>query len=533
MLQRLPTVPRLWRRTAAFWIAVVALGSAIIAVPTLIHESWRDRAPEGVHLSMLAQGDMPTYVCYARMAARSPTLLSWANAHDLRDPPVPVFVNLPITVLGWLAASGLEAAQIDLVSRIGFGLLMYLALASMLLAAHARGIWFWGGFLLIAIGGGATWLAEIDPGDTLDRLAGSVQARQHPWYWWSLDLVRPLLYPLELAYHASFFAMIAATMKRRFGWANLFFAIGCASNPFLGIQMAGVQLASLALIKRTPLRARIGGLIVTIGFFAYYLLLRLDETGLALIEQHTGVWPEPLSFDGFTVGHGLALLGPFGFVADARFRRRYLADATAIPILALLCWTAVLVSHSRFFPTPVIPMHFTRGYLWVAGWMVGLAWLRHRFPPFRAAPALRVIAVLLVLVIPDTFFFLRANYQQSPHEPILAWPDASEEVFTYLRADRGRVRRIVADDWFTGPHICATTWHRTAFGTLYTTPDWYGRREQLRRFRSNPSRLPPVLRWADTVLVSPGDTALARGIERHGFRPVLRNEEWIVYEVLR
>jgi len=230
--------------------------------------------------------------------------------------------------------------------------------------------------------------------------------------------------------------------------------------------------------------------------------------------------------------HGLAWTGVVALAFDAPFRRHVRDSWSLVPVLVLLAATLVLVEHSRLdVGHVVIPMHFTRGYILVATWLVTFRWLEFRFargvpPPVWLRGAL---VVLVLLTLPDNFFFVREQYRNMPHRPLLVWPNTTEEMLAFLRSQPGR-RRVIADDWETGRLVCATTWHRSAFGTPQTTPEWDERTTAMRDFRRDPTHVPPLVRWADTILVPIGDVALARASARSGFHEVFTNATWKVFE---
>ena len=143
--------------------------------------SWRGRAPHALVMSGMFQGDFPTYLCYGRMAAKTPAALSYASPHDLREPPRAWLVNLPISVIGWLLMAHVPPASIEMVMRAAFGLEMYLGLAWMLRRVFSDSWWRWLAFFVIGLGAGVAWawtLHERAPGMgpvTLDWLRSSVR----------------------------------------------------------------------------------------------------------------------------------------------------------------------------------------------------------------------------------------------------------------------------------------------------------------------------------------------------------------------
>jgi hypothetical protein len=513
--------------------------------------SWTWRAPADVTFSGWFQGDMPTYACYGRMAASTATTLSYANPHDLRESPPPVLVNLPISVIGWLLRLGLPAPWTEHVLRLVFGVLMYAALAALLRRVFRPGPWFWAAMVLVGVGSGFAWLGALRDasGPWLDaggldlnvpalarRWREGVRAIEAPYYWWFLDTFRNLMYPLELAYHALIFGQLWALGTRRFGTSLLFFALACLSNPFVGIQACGVQLASLSLAclrAPRPLRAWLASGAIAAGFVAYYgVLLPSDEVIRSVQEQHQAQLDSPLTLASLLAGHGPALLAPLAVLLDPAFRRALWKRFHLVPVLTLVAWTALLSQNSRFgLDEQLMPMHFTRGYLHAGLWIVLLAWLQLRLgsatAPRRGA---FVAALLAVLTLPDALLFVEDQYRDMPHSPTLVWNADWQQMHDELRREE-RPRRVLVNSYAFGRQICALHPHRTVFGGPLTTPHYAERQAALEEFRSNPRFEPPLVAWADRALVQRSDARLtAAFVGSRGWRKRLENREWALFE---
>ncbi|MBW2464152.1 MAG: hypothetical protein JRH11_21060, partial [Deltaproteobacteria bacterium] len=201
--------------------------------------SWHVRTSPEQEFSGFFQGDMATYVCYARSAASSPTKLFYNNPHDIRPDPARRFVHLPMTLMGAMLELGVPATWLGMVLRGAFGWLMYFLLARVLSRIFPKGFYFWPALFLVGLGGGAAWVAALSnlpagaPGAEFSwsSLAVAIRQEERAYYWWFLSTFRNLMYPLELIYHSVVFAYLYAAMKQRWRIATSFLGIAALTNP--------------------------------------------------------------------------------------------------------------------------------------------------------------------------------------------------------------------------------------------------------------------------------------------------------------
>jgi len=490
---------------AAFSIAVVAGFVAVLL-------SWNGRWPPGVYASGLFQGDMPTYVCWGREAARSPDTLFYANAFDIRDDPPRVYLNLPISLIGWNLRAGVPPAAIAFEIRIVFGVLFYALLGALLNVYFRERIWFWAAFAIVGLGGGIAWIhaaSGVSDLADLDRWSRAIRAIERPYYWWFLNGFRNLQYPLELIYHALLVGQLFCLATRRLTGATVLYALAVASNPFVAAQMTGVAFGALLLQQPRPWRHLAASAAIAAAFAAFYGWWVARDPVLATFHAaHVDVYPEPLAWRSMWTGYGWALVGLPAWLLDAGFRRSLRDRWNVVPVVVLVVWTLLLVHNSRLpFERSLQPMHFTRGYLHLGLWVLTLLWLRslaERLHVSRPA-VIATLAALALLALPDNLSFLRDQWRIPPHRPSLVWGEAEEAVHRYLRAQPEPLR-VLAPDSAMGRLVCALHEHRSAFGTETVTPEFRKRVLSLRASRreGTPS---PLVDWAEVILVP------ARGLD--------------------
>jgi hypothetical protein len=384
---------------------------------------------------------------------------------------------------------------------------------------------------------GAFLETDLSTGGWAGHWRAAVKAIEAPYYWWFLDVFRNLMYPLELAYHAIILGQLWALSSRRYGTSVVFHALACLSNPFVGIQSSGVQLATLALAwvrRHPPPRARvlIASAVVAGAFVAYYaLLLPADPEIASLQSQHQLHLAKSLEPESLLAGYGPALLAPLTLL-DPSFRRLAWRRFGLVPLFVLGAWTLVLTQNSRFLDPDqtLMPMHFSRGWLQVALWPILLAWLQHRArAPLLRRPLGALALALAILTLPDNALFVEDMYAIAPHRSSIRWDRSYEEIHELLR--REPPRHVLADDWMLGRQVCALhPQHRSAIGTHLTTPRYAQRQAEIREFIRDPDHEPPSLRWADLMIVGTRRARWLRAARASGrWQEELCNRRWCVF----
>ena len=531
-------------RPPSFALASLALAVAATVGFTVALDRSEALTPPGHVHSGLVQGDMPTYLCYARATLRTASQLEYASPHDVRDDAPPLLVNLPISLTGALLQAGLDERGVDRAIRLVFGSAM-LWLAMLLAARVVRPMALrWTAALVVAFGAGFAWLEawwKADGTPSWAELRGAIGGIETEYVWWFLDTFRNLTYPLECIYHVLMFAMMLALGTERRGLAVGMLAGACLANPFVGLQAGGVFFLSEALAwvsardRRRFARARrgfwIAGAVVFLGFVVWYGVVQpLDPALASLQRQHAGTLAEPLSWKGLLRGHGPAAFFWLTLL-DPRFRRRVIHDASLRPILALALVTLALVEQTHLTTSlRLMPMHFTRGYLHLAAWLVVFAWVAHRVPrTFGLRGSTSWFALVLpALLVLDNVAFVQARATELPQRPHLVWTDATQEVLDALRAIPGS-RRVLVHEEALGRNVCAYTPHRSLFGTALTTPFNFQRDEQMRAWNERPDEIPPIVAVAHVVVLPRGRRRHADALEAHGWSAGLENTEWRIF----
>jgi hypothetical protein len=135
--------------------------------------------------------------------------------------------------------------------------------------------------------------------------------------------------------------------------------------------------------------------------------------------------------------------------------------------------------------------------------------------------------VLALATLPDNVAYVQARHEELPQRPHLVWGPATQEVLAYL-AGLDEPKRVLAVGEALGRNVCAQTHHRSAFGTALTTPFHFERREQMETLRARPREEPPIIAWAEILVLGARDPA-GPWLESSGpWDRALLNGEWRV-----
>jgi len=247
--------------------------------------------------------------------------------------------------------------------------------------------------------------------------------------WWFLNLGRNLVLPTEAFYHALFFGAVVMIVSRRFVAAFAFMAALSMSHPFTGLQLLGIVVAwagiEVVLLRNRSVPAAFAAASVAllIAHIVYYLVF------LPSFPEHRQLqlqWTLDWTVD---LPQALFAYSFVGLVAlwTVRSRTRLRAVVTDPTKRLLIVWFVVsiaLENHEQFVKHPVQPIHFTRGYVWVALFLLGVPTLaaafRRAYHSPRAPTLVVGAATVFVLALADNSVWLGATAAQGlglPLEP--------------------------------------------------------------------------------------------------------------------
>jgi hypothetical protein len=358
--------------------------------------------------------DMPYYMANAREHFDGGRFqLSYGNPYSPYDDTRAIYFQPMTLLLGvawWL--TNLDPGVI----WVAFGVVAALGCARVALALYRTVVgelddwprrlglvvFFWGGGVLALAGIGHC----LATGAEFGRLE---VFRFDPGFgWWCLNFGRNLIYPNEALYHAIFFGSILCVCTRRPASAAALALLMSISHPFTGIELLAI-LAAWAFLEVYFLRsgyvtwrflaAIVAGLAFHVGYYLVFLPRHLEHR--QLVEAWTVPWT--VEATGFIPAYLLV-----GGLAVWSFRRlplacRFFSEPRNRLFLVWFLVAFALSNHEFAVSKPVQPLHFTRGYEWVALFLMGaealaalFAWLPSRLgAKAGAAAAAGLLAVLL------------------------------------------------------------------------------------------------------------------------------------------
>lgn len=485
------------------WLLVLPL-IAPAAIPFVVH--WFPRQDGRVPTGYI-QRDFPIYYGKGREHF-DPGQFHWTYsqpASDRYDEP-------RVYVQPWTLALGLAHRYAGLPPGVvydGFWLVsaLFCAAAALALYRGLVGLETWPkrlGLLLFFWGGGLLTLCG-----TLAELA----ARRRPDFWtifrfdpvngwWFLNFGRNLLYPTEALYHGLVFLTILFTSQRRFVLATAFAFLTCFNSPFAGAGLLAV-LWSWCLLELVFLenRARITGFFVAINallvaFLAYYIVFlnRFPEHKIVARQMEFHVNYPAVSFVPALILVGLMAAWTLRTIRTAGVRLG--AERNRL----LLVWFLVTfaLSHHDFAIRPRQPIHFDRGYAYVALFLLGapalfalFEGLTRRLP--RRLAQLAIAGVVLVFLSDNLAWFAAFPYRAYrglESESIRIKPDEAAVLKTL--DDRGYYGDLVlSEDEELGNLVISETPLRSWVAHVYETPNYEARVKDLddlfRAGRFNPA----------------------------------------------
>jgi len=321
--------------------------------------------------------------------------------------------------------------------------------------------------------------------------------------WWFLNFGRNFVYATEAVYHALFLGAALLMIRRRFASALGVMAVLAASHPFTGVQFLLIALA-WGTLELVLLRSRVvpwwfvGGAAVLVALHVWYYLIYLAgfPEHRQLQEQWTIRWT-------ISVAQTIIAYGIVGGCAWARLRpaARPRTVLREFPNRLLVVWVLVslaLENHELFLRRAVQPIHFTRGYTWIALFLLGVPALIAAIDHVRqnAHVRTRVLAVAgfgLVLVLDNVVWLgattaqavgLQLGRQLPPDSLTLGFGLSANQraLFDWMNRPENRGSVVVSQDDDVGYLLTTYTPLRSWFSHRVNTPNNMQRFEEIQKF---------------------------------------------------
>lgn len=331
-------------------------------------------------------------------------------------------------------------------------------------------IWLfaWGGGLL-AITGFLAGLVHpgIDSIFYLDPGAG----------WWGLNLGRAMFFSCEAYYHLLFLSVIYFILKKQWKWALLLSAILSISHPFTGIELLCI-ITAWTLADRIVFKNKnipywyIAGTILLLFLHLFYYLYYLNqfEDHRSVNEQYELNWrlryfnmiPAYILVGSLVLVNWWKLNPPKAFFRVVHYR-------------LFLAWfiVALALANHELVMKPMQPLHFTRGYVWTALFLMGIPGLHYLLDRFRENSRSRVItAVFLLLLVSDNilWIFHQAGFKATTSSTSYI-TNEQQELFSIVNRHADNATLLVATEpelaYLASVYSSAYPWVSHPFTTPY------------------------------------------------------------------
>jgi hypothetical protein len=398
-------------RAQAAWAGLAVLP---FLAPYVHHATAGPGVPTGFILY-----DMAYYCANGRAVFERGNGLAYPNPYD-PNPAAPVIyfhwliwlLGVGVVKLG--ADPGLLLFGLGLVGAFACSWLTLRLVLAVLPGTEYCGLLFlltmWSGGALCLGGALVSALAHRAPADNLflfDPVDG----------WWFLNWGRNLILPTESVYHALMAAAWLAVLRRHCWWALVPAALLAATHPFSGLQLLLILVAWYAIVaarEATPQAvARWLAASALLALLLLYYLVFLERFG-----QHKALrreWSLEWTLTRTTIVLGY---GPVAALAFVRLARQRLEPRRNTAFLATCFTVSFLLANHEWLLPPVQPLHFTRGYVWMPLWLLGMPLVQRGLVRARQAlrPLLFATAVALggTLACLDNALFLITNCRTEP-----------------------------------------------------------------------------------------------------------------------
>ena len=491
------------RITPAWWVAVLLALPAFIPLLQSVVVAWST----GMLPTGFVHTDQPYYVANARESFDQGFGLFYGNPYGGYDTPK-IYFQPHLFLIGAVQQLGLDPGLVWVCFSIVGTLFaayvavrLYVDIVGWRSPAAKLGLlcFFWGGGILTLVGFAyAGAIGKLDIATVLHFDPGPARG------WWMLNFGRNLIYgPTEAYYHALFLLSILLLIRQWFAWAIVVAAILTASHPITGIESSLTVTGFLAMerllgnrsIKPAHIAAAFAVFCAHVWYYLIFLNQFPDHTALQAMWEHQGIdrgWLYPVS----TFVPVLFIVGCFA--AARLWRWPGLRSVLQEPRDRLfLLWFLITfgLSHHDWFMRPIQPIHFARGYDWIALFFLGapvLIELLDRLSHIEIVP-LRTVAVVafVTFFLSDNLFwfatFLRPGMAQAilitPNQKdVLNWlnrtatpPDmvvTADPLLGYLVSTYSRVRSWAGYGGGTLDFARKVSESRQAFQSETILPEW-------------------------------------------------------------
>lgn len=432
------------------------------------------------------QYELPYYFANGRSAFERGNGVFYPNPYDPDAASPNIYVHWLPWILGYLTAKvGLDPGDLTLAATFFASIVFAVTTGCLVRLRTSRCsrlaflMAMWGGGLLTIAGS----LQAIASGDWLQTVL-QFDPGQGMWF---LNWGRNALFPTEAIYHALVAACWVSEIRGRQALANVFLLLLATTHPWSGLELlltinlwrGGEWLRCRNSTTRNQLSISVTVLAVFLGYYKVWL------PSFPRHAQLQSVWE--LNWSLSWVSAVLAYLPvviPCAVLLRKRWRARLLNDTERF-LLCALTVAVGLAFHDRLIK-PVQPLHFTRGYVWMPLFLLGLPQLVDWWEAMRTrrnTMAVAASAAIVLVACSDNWIFAMVHCKrQWTHQDGFHLNSSDRALCASLHAMPQTVGKVVLTDSATLNYLLPTyAAVRPWLGHHFNTPGYPDRKETWRR----------------------------------------------------
>lgn len=483
------------------------------------------------------QGDQPYYVANGRAIFERGNGIGYPNPYDYRtSAPVIYYHWLP-----WLFGLGTAVLMFDpgvfylligfIASIVGSRLLFQLIqvrVGNSAITPYLLVLFSWGSGIMVYyaflanlfshLGTPSAWL-YFDP------------LQYEPYGgWWFLDWGRNNLYATEAIYHTLVLWCWLCIVKNRYVRALLPMLLIATTHPWTAVElfaMVGAWIVVGVISRKRsdiqiPISFIVTAAIIVLGFaWYYYVYLPAFPEHYNLIRNWYFPWLLPMK--AFILSHFWVLILAILFLWKVKDKWHnqtifYLTCAVA----------AFLLAKHDLFIQPLQPLHFTRGYTWIAIALLGVPYTSRWIESIKekiSLPTFYTFALITLLFVSvDTFTFLGTK----PEKEMITLDHNGRHLFNVMQDKK--IEGVFVSQDSTLSFLSATyTQVKPLLGQVHLTPQFYEKLEEIRGLYSNGS-VGKYISDATLFLDSVKQPKLTTLAQEHHWNELFRDSTWVLYK---
>jgi hypothetical protein len=473
---------------------------------------------------------MPSYVANGKQFFERGFHLTWSNPYAGYDSPA-IYFQPHLFLLGLMQQLGLDPGitynffnLLTLFFAAFVAIRFYQEVVGDETRAKRLGLvcFFWGGGILT--------LAGLVYGLIRDHRIAELTRFDPSTGWWMLNFGRNLVFPTEAYYHGLFLLSLLALLRGRMIQCLAWAALLSCSHPFTGLTLICILIAysAVELVLRSGIvtvKFLAVAIVLAVLHLAYYLIWLNRFSDHRVLETQ---WRVDWLYKPETFIPALLIVAFFAAWRIGSSAFQCFRDARVRLFAVWFVVVFALTQHNLVVRHPFQPIHFARGYDWMALFFIGAPALIAVFEHVLriSAPMMRggILAGLLCLFLLDNAFWLIDTSVRNPYQISLTRDQT--DVLRWLSSNVKAGDMVVCRDTMVSYLVPTYTSARSWQGHMQNTPFIEQKHDDVESFFGE-GRIVPAWAMEEVVYVSPAAWTPPAGLQlqRH-----YENGEFSIWE---